>query len=91
MKAALVPEWCELTILMPCLNEAETLRTCIEKASAFLVRSGVRGEILVADNGSIDGSQELARAHGAGSSRSPSGATALRCSPASRPHGASMS
>lgn len=55
----------ELTVLMPCLNEAETLATCIEKAQAFLRRSGVDGEVLIADNGSTDGSQEIARAHGA--------------------------
>src|SRR5581483_1526153 len=55
----------ELTILMPCLNEAETLASCIEKAHLGLKRAGVRGEILVADNGSTDGSQEIARQHGA--------------------------
>src|ERR1051325_10952630 len=58
-------EGCELTILMPCLNEAETLEGCIAKAKAFLTRSGCHGEVLVADNGSIDGSQAIARAHGA--------------------------
>lgn len=55
----------ELTILMPCLNEAETLAVCIDKAQGYLVRSGVRGEVLIADNGSTDGSQDIARAHGA--------------------------
>lgn len=55
----------ELTILMPCLNEAETLATCIDKANGYLHRSGVDGEVLIADNGSTDGSQEIARAHGA--------------------------
>jgi len=55
----------ELTILMPCLNEAETLASCIDKAHLGLKRAGVRGEILVADNGSTDGSQEIARQHGA--------------------------
>ncbi|MBV8765457.1 MAG: glycosyltransferase family 2 protein [Hyphomicrobiales bacterium] len=55
----------ELTILMPCLNEAEALGTCIEKALAYLAKSGVQGEILVADNGSTDGSQEIARKLGA--------------------------
>ncbi|CAN5166600.1 glycosyltransferase family 2 protein [soil metagenome] len=55
----------ELTILMPCLNEAETLATCIEKAKGYLARSGVVGEILIADNGSTDGSQEIARGLGA--------------------------
>jgi glycosyltransferase involved in cell wall biosynthesis len=56
---------CELTILMPCLNEAETLASCIAKARGFLANSGIRGEVLVADNGSTDGSQTLARACGA--------------------------
>ena len=55
----------ELTILMPCLNEAETLAVCIQKARRFLERSGVSGEVLIADNGSTDGSQEIARTHGA--------------------------
>ncbi|MCO5072355.1 MAG: glycosyltransferase family 2 protein [Rhizobiaceae bacterium] len=55
----------ELTILMPCLNEAETLATCIRKASAFLARSGIRGEVMIADNGSSDGSQEIAASLGA--------------------------
>jgi glycosyltransferase involved in cell wall biosynthesis len=55
----------ELTILMPCLNEAETLATCIAKAQGFLDRTGISGEVLIADNGSSDGSQEIARAAGA--------------------------
>jgi Glycosyl transferase family 2 len=55
----------ELTILMPCLNEAETLETCIRKARAYLERSGISGEILVADNGSTDGSQAIAEGLGA--------------------------
>ncbi|MDP1732098.1 MAG: glycosyltransferase family 2 protein [Devosia sp.] len=55
----------ELTILMPCLNEAETLATCIAKASGFLDRSGISGEVLIADNGSTDGSQGIAEATGA--------------------------
>lgn len=55
----------ELTILMPCLNEAETLATCIAKAQAYLARSGVTGEVLIADNGSTDGSQTIARDLGA--------------------------
>ena len=56
---------CELTILMPCLDEALTLGGCISQAQAFLHHSGVRGEVLVADNGSHDGSQTLARSMGA--------------------------
>jgi glycosyltransferase involved in cell wall biosynthesis len=55
----------ELTILMPCLNEAQTLRGCIGKALAFLQRERIRGEVLISDNGSTDGSQELARSLGA--------------------------
>ncbi|REH39024.1 glycosyltransferase involved in cell wall biosynthesis [Paraperlucidibaca baekdonensis] len=55
----------ELTILMPCLNEAETLEVCIAKAKDFLTRSGIIGEVLVADNGSTDGSQAIARNAGA--------------------------
>jgi glycosyltransferase involved in cell wall biosynthesis len=56
---------CELTILMPCLDEAETLAACIGKARAFLERAGVAGEILIADNGSTDGSPEIAERAGA--------------------------
>ncbi|WP_431279770.1 glycosyltransferase family 2 protein [Leifsonia poae] len=55
----------ELSILMPCLNEAETLAVCIDKAQAYLERSGIVGEVVIADNGSTDGSQEIAIAHGA--------------------------
>ncbi len=54
----------ELTILMPCLNEAETLASCIEKAKLGIQRSGVRGEIVIADNGSTDGSQVIAEKAG---------------------------
>lgn len=50
---------------MPCLNEAETLARCIDKASSWIKRSGVSSEILVADNGSTDGSQDIARSLGA--------------------------
>lgn len=55
----------ELTVIMPCLNEAETLATCIDKAMGYFARSGVVGEVVVADNGSTDGSQAIADAHGA--------------------------
>lgn len=55
---------CELTILMPCLNEAETLNICIQKARKFLDDYHVEGEILIADNGSTDGSQEIALREG---------------------------
>lgn len=55
----------ELTILMPCLNEAQTLATCINKAKKFLARTGTDGEVLIADNGSTDGSQNIAKNLGA--------------------------
>jgi glycosyltransferase involved in cell wall biosynthesis len=55
----------ELTILMPCLNEAETVANCVRKACDFLARTGIDGEVVVADNGSSDGSPELAREAGA--------------------------
>ncbi|MFN4210684.1 MAG: glycosyltransferase family 2 protein [Devosia sp.] len=55
----------ELTILMPCLNEAETLATCIRKARGFFDRTGIAGEIVIADNGSTDGSRQIAEGLGA--------------------------
>ncbi len=55
----------ELTILMPCLNEAETIETCVTKALGFLRSRGISGEVLIADNGSTDGSQEMAMRLGA--------------------------
>ena len=55
----------ELSIVMPCLDEAETLAVCIDKAMGYLARSGVSGEVIIADNGSVDGSQAIAVAHGA--------------------------
>jgi glycosyltransferase involved in cell wall biosynthesis len=56
---------CELSIIMPCLNEAETLAVCLTKAQQFLQSHGVKGEVVVADNGSTDGSMAIAEAHGA--------------------------
>jgi hypothetical protein len=55
----------ELTILMPCLNEAETLGACILDAQRFIDRTGIAAEILIADNGSTDGSQQIATSLGA--------------------------
>jgi glycosyltransferase involved in cell wall biosynthesis len=55
----------ELTILMPCLNEAETVGTCIGKAQRFLAQAAISGEVLIADNGSTDGSQAIAEKLGA--------------------------
>ena len=55
----------ELSIVMPCLNESATIGTCIKKALGAMTQHGIRGEVIVADNGSTDGSQELATALGA--------------------------
>ncbi len=55
----------ELTILMPCLNEAETIGLCIKKAKIFLKKNKIKGEILIADNGSSDGSGKIAAKEGA--------------------------
>ena len=55
----------DLSIVMPCLNEAETLATCIRKALIGIEQAGVPGEIIIADNGSSDGSQDIALAEGA--------------------------
>jgi glycosyltransferase involved in cell wall biosynthesis len=63
--AVLVSDSPEVSVVMPCLNEARTVRACIEKARASLTASGVDAEIVIADNGSTDGSQEIAREAGA--------------------------
>ncbi|MET8144775.1 glycosyltransferase family 2 protein [Sphaerisporangium sp. NPDC005288] len=55
----------ELTVVMPCLNEAETVETCVRKALACMAEQGIEGEVVIADNGSTDGSQQLARDAGA--------------------------
>jgi glycosyltransferase involved in cell wall biosynthesis len=60
-----MPAPVELSIVMPCLNEAATIGRCIDKARGFLTSNAVCGEIIVADNGSTDGSQAIARAQGA--------------------------
>ncbi|KJJ37482.1 glycosyltransferase family 2 protein [Aequorivita vladivostokensis] len=51
----------ELSVVMPCLNEAETLAICIEKAQGFFEREKISGEVIIADNGSTDGSQQIAK------------------------------
>jgi glycosyltransferase involved in cell wall biosynthesis len=55
----------EVSVVMPCLNEADTLETCIRKAHAALDEHDIAGEVIVADNGSTDGSQEIAERLGA--------------------------
>jgi hypothetical protein len=55
----------EVSIVLPCLNEAETLETCIRKALRSLAELQIQGEVLIADNGSTDGSQAIATAAGA--------------------------
>src|SRR5436305_9024910 len=55
----------ELSVVMPCLNEADTLGVCIEKAHEAMAAHGIGGEIIVADNGSTDGSQQIAESLGA--------------------------
>jgi glycosyltransferase involved in cell wall biosynthesis len=54
-----------LSIIMPCLNEAETIETCVRKAISFMQQNSIEGEVLIADNGSTDGSQEMAIRAGA--------------------------
>ena len=54
-----------VSILMPCLDEAETISACVREACAALAAAGVAGEVVVADNGSSDGSPALADAAGA--------------------------
>ena len=55
----------QISVVMPCLNEADTLETCVRKAQKAIVDLGIPGEVIVADNGSTDGSQEIAQKLGA--------------------------
>ena len=55
----------ELSIVMPCLNEAETIEVCIQKANKYLADNNVIGEVVIGDNGSTDGSQDIAKRNGA--------------------------
>ena len=63
--ASSVEQVCDLSVVLPCLDEAETLATCIIKAQRAMKELAVDGEVIVADNGSADGSQEIARRLGA--------------------------
>jgi glycosyltransferase involved in cell wall biosynthesis len=58
-------EYVEVSVVMPCLNEADTLETCIRKAQRSFAENNIKGEIVIADNGSTDGSQEIATSLGA--------------------------
>ena len=75
----------ELSVVMPCLNEARTIGTCIRKAQASFERIGIAGEVVVADNGSTDGSQEIAEELGARVVPVENGATAPRSRAGSQP------
>jgi glycosyltransferase involved in cell wall biosynthesis len=55
----------ELSVVMPCLDESATVGACVEKALGAMEQLGIRGEVIVADNGSTDGSQRIAVEHGA--------------------------
>jgi glycosyltransferase involved in cell wall biosynthesis len=60
-----VDQTCGLSVVLPCLNESETLAVCVTKAQRSMAELGIDGEVIVADNGSTDGSQEIARRLGA--------------------------
>jgi glycosyltransferase involved in cell wall biosynthesis len=60
-----IPTAVELSVVMPCLNEAETLETCIRKAQGAMREHKIAGEVVIADNGSTDGSQDIALRNGA--------------------------
>jgi len=64
-RASAEPNGLELSVVMPCLNECETVGMCVRKALTALRDAGISGEVIVADNGSTDGSVELAEAEGA--------------------------
>ena len=55
----------ELTVVMPCLNEADTVGICIEKAFRSMQQAGIHGEVVLADNGSTDNSKQIAESLGA--------------------------
>jgi len=60
-----IPPACELTVVMPCLNEADTIEVCVSKAMRAIAAAGIDAEVVIADNGSTDGSQGLAEKLGA--------------------------
>ena len=64
-RGAQVPSQLQLSVVMPCLNESLTLGTCVKKALSTMEKLGIHGEVIIADNGSTDGSQEIAAKLGA--------------------------
>src|SRR3989441_2449376 len=58
-------ETIEVSVVVPCLNEAQSIAFCIDKALAAFKEAGIRGEVVVSDNGSTDGSIAIAQKHGA--------------------------
>ena len=74
----------EISVVMPCLNEHESVGLCVEKAWAGIRATGLRGEVIVSDNGSTDGSADIALAKGARVVHQPSPATATLISRVSR-------
>ena len=69
-----------VSIVMPCLNEAETLQACIEEALEALLTNDIAGEVVIADNGSSDGSREIAERAGARVTGDQPGGSCLRSS-----------
>src|SRR4051794_8833853 len=65
MRPPVREETIELSVVIPCLDEATTIAGCVRDAVDFLERYGVAGEVIVADNGSTDGSRDIARDSGA--------------------------
>ena len=55
----------DITVVMPCLNEVRTVGICVDEAKRFMEQKGLKGEVIVVDNGSSDGSDEEAKRHGA--------------------------
>ena len=81
----------EVSFIMPCLNEAETLGRCIQAANRCITNNALAAEVLIADNGSTDGSQEIAQRNARASCRWPRWDTATPSSAASAPRGGASS
>ena len=74
-----------MSIVMPCLNEHETVGVCVREGFRALASGGMVGEVIVADNGSTDGSIEIATSSAPGSFRCRAAGTVTHCSAASKP------